>query len=152
MTAEQVDLQLMFSRILDASPDRVWRLWTDERLLRQWLCPSDCQQFDGAFNVRVGGPYRFTLQCKGKEYTAYGSYLEVSPIHRLAFTQQWESPNSPETRCTITLIPVDGKTELHFHQSGLLTEESVHSHERGWALILDHLGAFLDDDADAEAA
>lgn len=151
MTAPQLHLELQLTHNIHAPLKSVWRVWTDEDALRQWFCPADCQQLDGAFNVRVGGPYRFTLQCKGKEYTAYGSYLDVTPMQRIVFTHQWEQPNSPETRCTATFIPQGDQTQVQFHQSGLATEESVQSHRSGWASVLDQLSEHLTGSASREA-
>ncbi len=113
--------QFSITRILDAPRDLVWRAWTEEAELAQWLHPFGVSTDSVSFDVRVGGRYRYTMTNDetGEQFPTGGEYLAVEPIDRLVFT--WGEPDAPLDQApviTLTLIPRGERTELVFHLRG----------------------------------
>ena len=74
--------------------------------------------------------------------TARGTFREVVPVHRLAYSFGWEGgaevpPGS--SLIEIDLIERDGGTLLRMTHSGLPNAEQVASHNKGWAHYLGRL-------------
>ncbi|MGO1184330.1 MAG: SRPBCC family protein [Micrococcaceae bacterium] len=109
------------TRIVDAPRELVWRAWTDETELAAWLHPFGVTTDSVAFDVHVGGRYRYTMTNDetGEQFPTGGEFLEVDPIDRLVFT--WGNPDAPVADTpviTLTLIPHSERTELVFHLRG----------------------------------
>ena len=92
----------------------------------------------------MGGVIRVVMRDphKDAEYGGGGTYTEIDPPNRLAFTWIWDGES------TRTLIEIDfeetgGVTTVRFTHSGLWDEEIVRDHERGWGNVLDSLGREL---------
>lgn len=136
------------TRTYDAPPDLVWRAWTDEAELAQWLRPFGVTSEAISFDVRVGGSYEYTMvnADTGERYPTGGTYLEVEPITRLVFT--WGVPGDPVSQApviTLTLRPVDdgARTELVFHLAGHPGQPGDDNIYDGWDQALTNLGRHL---------
>ncbi|MDJ0336565.1 SRPBCC domain-containing protein [Salinibacterium sp. G-O1] len=108
-------LQFSITRTFDAPRELVWRAWTEEAELAQWLHPFGVTAGSVSFDVRVGGQYRYTMTNAdtGEQFPTGGEYLEVEPIDRLVFT--WGEPDAPiegTPVITLTLIPQGERTDL----------------------------------------
>lgn len=114
--------EFSITRILNAPRELVWRAWTEEAELAQWLRPFGVSTDGVAFDVRVGGKYRYTMTSleTGEKYPTGGVYLEVDPIERLVFT--WGEPEaSVDTAPVVTLTFAalsPERTEMVFHLRG----------------------------------
>lgn len=122
-TADSTDQIPEFSitRTLDAPRDLVWRAWTDESELAQWLGPFGVTTDSVAFDVRAGGRYRYTMTNDetGEQFPTGGEFLEVLPQDRLVFT--WGEPDTPVESApviTLTFSPQGEQTELVLHLRG----------------------------------
>lgn len=51
--SDETDLEL--DRVLFASPQTVWRCWTDPALFKQWFSPHPAVVEDVRFDLRPGG-------------------------------------------------------------------------------------------------
>lgn len=108
-------------RTFDAPRELVWRAWTDEAELAQWLHPFGVTTGSVAFDVRVGGRYRYTMTNTetGQTYPTGGEYVEVEPFDRLVFS--WGEPDASvddAPRVSLTFIAHGDQTELVFHLRG----------------------------------
>lgn len=113
--------QFSITRVFDAPRELVWRAWTEEAELAQWLRPFGVSTDSVSFDVRVGGRYRYTMTNDetGEQYPTGGEYLEVEPMDRLVFT--WGEPDAPVDGTpviTLTLTPQGERTELVFQLLG----------------------------------
>jgi uncharacterized protein YndB with AHSA1/START domain len=78
------------------------------------------------------------------QHSARGSFKEVVPVHRLAYTFGWEDraddvpPGS--SLVEIDLEEKDGGTLLKLTHSGLPSEQSRADHAKGWAHYFERLG------------
>ncbi|MFO1536012.1 MAG: SRPBCC domain-containing protein [Thermoplasmatota archaeon] len=80
-------------RYLNASPEKVWKMWSTKEGLEKWWLPSARQmgfQFRIAkLDVRVGGGYDIVMSNKEHgELHNHGVYTEVVPNRR--FSQRWD--------------------------------------------------------------
>jgi uncharacterized protein YndB with AHSA1/START domain len=72
------------------------------------------------------------------EYGGGGTYTEVEPPTRLAFTWTWDG-DTRQTLIEIDFEESDGVTIVRFTHSGLWDEEAVRLHEDGWRKLFDRL-------------
>jgi len=82
---------IRITRDFDASPDRVFRAWTDPDLVARWLGPRNSEIRIDGWDARTGGSYRYASVRDGEEVAAfYGSFHEIRPTERLVQTFSWE--------------------------------------------------------------
>ncbi len=83
-------------RAFDASPEDVFRLWTDPALVSQWWGIKG-STIDGChLDVRVGGRWHIEMRtASGRVYPNGGTYLEVVPNERIVFLNE-PDPAIPE--------------------------------------------------------
>ena len=132
--------------MFDAPPELVWRAWTEEAELAQWLRPFGVSTETVSFDVRVGGRYSYTMtnDKTGETFPTGGEFLEVSPMRRLVFT--WGEPNAPIDGApviTLTLTAQGDRTELVFHLRGFDGKPGDHNVYDGWDEALTNFGRHL---------
>ncbi len=125
---------LILKHTLNASPEKVFAVWTDPEKMAIWFGASK----DGAevheLNVTKGGKYRLTmLGDDGIRYPLSGIYTEVDPPHKLVGTFQWAKNEkienwANETILTVEFKEVDGKTELTYTHENLFDEKAKQKH------------------------
>jgi uncharacterized protein YndB with AHSA1/START domain len=109
-------------RVLQASPERVYRAFLDPDAMVKWLPPNGFTGKIHSMDARVGGSYKmsFTNFSTGKSHSFGGEYLELVPHERLRYVDQFDDPNLPGTmQVTITLKQVSVGTELNIKQEGI---------------------------------
>lgn len=127
-------------RRIPASPDAVFRAWTEPERMGRWLSPMGHAEAEA--DVRVGGSFTIVMVGDGQRIEHTGEYLEVDPPRRLVFT--WASPYTGPGRTvvTVTLEPDGDGTNLTLVHEGL-SAEAADSHAGGWETITarleDHL-------------
>jgi uncharacterized protein YndB with AHSA1/START domain len=127
-----------------ASPEKIWRAWTDPQALSQWFGPAGGAVTSAAFDQRVGGNYHIAFMTPdGVANRVGGTYIEVAPHTRLVFGWAWHSTPERVSRISIDLIPDGGGTELHFVHDRFADGAALASHARAWPAFFDRLGAFL---------
>ena len=101
-------------RDFNASPDRVYRAWTDPELVAQWLGPRSITMQIDTWDARTGGSYRYSAWRDGEEIASfYGSFHELRPDERLVQTFTYEGV--PDGVCleTVTFEDLgDGRTRV----------------------------------------
>jgi uncharacterized protein YndB with AHSA1/START domain len=91
-----------------------------------------------------GGVY--LLKGVAGEHTARGTFKEVVPVHRLAYTFGWDHRDTVPPGSSLIEIDLeerDGGTLLHITHSGLPTEEERAAHAKGWTHYVDRLAKVL---------
>ena len=136
-----VSFTLNMSRRINAPRDRVFEAFTKLDQLRQWWGPQGFTLPTAELDLRVGGKYRFDMQSPdGSVYVVGGTYTEINPPEKLAYTWHWEgATEEPETLVTIEFRDVDGATELLLTHSKFSTPQEQANHEEGWVGCLDRL-------------
>ncbi|HVL74816.1 MAG TPA: SRPBCC domain-containing protein [Noviherbaspirillum sp.] len=135
-------LVLRLERFLPFPRAVVYRALTEPGELVKWWGPRGFSVPAIAFNPQVGGRFRITMQPPdGDAFHLSGTFREVDPPARLAYTFQWTppDPDDRETLAALSLEERDGGTELVLTHSGFATEQRRALHEAGWTESLDRL-------------
>ena len=114
--------KVSFHRVIKASPEKVYRAFTETLAIASWLPPYGflCTVHD--MNVAVGGKYRMSFQnfTTGNSHSFGGEYLEIKPNEFLKYSDKFEDPGMPDVMTTSVWI---GKTsvgsELQIVQEGI---------------------------------
>jgi len=108
--------ELVVTRSFNAPARLVFEAWTTPELFKRWWVPKSMGMnlLSCEMNVRVGGKYRLEFaHGASKSMAFFGTYLEVTPHSRLAWSNE-ESNDGPVT--TVTFEEKDGKTLLVLHE------------------------------------
>ncbi len=107
------DLEIRSERIFDAPRERVFAAWTDAELIPQWWGLRSTTTVVDELDVRVGGAWRFVERMEdGSEVGFRGSYREVGPPERLAYSFEWEGMPGHVSVDILTFEDLDGRTRL----------------------------------------
>jgi uncharacterized protein YndB with AHSA1/START domain len=118
-----------------APPATVFAFLTDPDKILRWM-GSEAQT-----ETHPGGLYLIKNIGSG-DRTARGTFREVVPVHRLAYSFGWEGRDDVppgSSLVEIDLIDNEGGTLLRMTHSGLPNEEMCASHNEGWAHYLGRL-------------
>lgn len=140
--------ELKFSRLIDASPQFLFRAWTEPELLKQWFTPRPWTTPHIETDVRPGGStYILMRGPDGQEFPNRGVYLEVVPNERLVFTDAyvdaWTPSPKPFMTAILTFEEEDGKTRYtacvrHWTAADREEHEKMGFYE-GWGKATDQL-------------
>jgi len=133
------DLGFTLERTYPATPDRVWAHFTQPELMAQWFCPNPSVETTCTLDVRPGGAWR----CEMGGYAVSGTFTEVEPPSRLAFTWDWDHDDDPPTTVTVTLTPVSDGTRLVLAHAETEPGAGQDGHEGGWTISLQRLADAL---------
>jgi uncharacterized protein YndB with AHSA1/START domain len=138
-TQELTSLSIV--RHLRASPERVFRAWTDPKILARWFFPNEGFDVPTAeTDVRVGGRYRIVMRSpEGKLHDVSGTYREIVENRKLVFSWAWASEPQAETLVTLELRPIDAGTELTLTHDRFASESARDMHLQGWTGCLANL-------------
>lgn len=144
------DDRLRIERVIDATPDAVYRAWTTPALMERWYRDSD----DSVARVlehelRVGGTFRIEFGTRDTPlWIETGTYLELDPPRRLVVSETLANPHEPgagwtDTRVTVELLAEGDKTRL------VLTHEGLDAEQRegaggGWPGFIERVAAIAE--------
>ena len=129
-------------RVFTASPEKVFRAFTDADAMASWLPPYGFVCKVHHMDAKVGGTYRmsFTNFTTGNSHSFGGEYLEIVPNERLKYTDQFEDPNMPDQMITtVEFRKVLCGTELVATQEGIPAAIPVEMCYLGWQESMDKL-------------
>lgn len=118
------------------TPQELFKYWTEPAKLRLWWPP------EAAVDPVPGGGYRYTFPEPG--HTLAGTFSEVVPGRRLAFSRRWEhEPGSPERLMVVDLERRDEDSLLTVtdgpYGSGEAEVRERQEHLEGWQRLLGRL-------------
>ena len=91
VTAEPGRLDIMIEREVDATPEMVFRAFTEPELYAQWIGPRGYSTNIESLEARNGGSWRLVQKDpEGKEYAFHGTYHEVLPNERIIGTFEYD--------------------------------------------------------------
>lgn len=134
MTDADATLQTIEQRVrIAATPETVWSFWTTaERLCQWWGSSAEVVPEPGVI---------FRVQMSADGPVMRGSYIELEPVYRVAFSFGWENnaPGEPlapgSTIVEVTLTPDEGDTELLLRHPHMPATHAA-DHATGWALFV----------------
>ena len=146
-TAEPAERVLVITRVFNAPPALVFKLWTDPSHAKKWWGPRDYPATYLEMDVRPGGAWRGCLRSTetGKELWQGGVFREVAPPYRLAFTFAWdeEGERGLETLVTVAFAEQNGKTLMTFRHAPFQSIGERDGHQGGWTSTFDRLADYL---------
>lgn len=127
---------LVVSRVLRASPARVWEAWTQQ--LGLWWGPRGMEVRVLALDLRPGGIFHYTMTPPGADAPWYGRMVfhEITPIERLAWINSFSDPAGGLGRAPfaptfpaeifniLTLEPVEGGTRITVRGQPIRADEA----------------------------
>ncbi|MBC7367413.1 MAG: SRPBCC family protein [Undibacterium sp.] len=145
------DRELVLTRVLNASRQKIYQCWTDPKLITQWFTPPPFTTPFAETNVRGGGSSLITMRGPdGTDYPNRGVYLEVVPNERLVFTdayvRAWEPSEKPFMTAILTFEDAGaGKTLYtarvrHWSVADCRAHEKMGFHD-GWGVATTQLEA-----------
>jgi uncharacterized protein YndB with AHSA1/START domain len=145
------------SRVVEATPDRVYAALVDPDALSQWLPPAGMRAEFERYDAQPGGGYRMVLTyldddaSQGKSTAdsdvVEARFVELEPDVRVVQAVQFES-GDPAYAGTMTMTwalePVDpGTTRVEFRAEEAPPGISAEDHEAGLASSLENLANYL---------
>lgn len=136
------DNSVSLHRVLKASPEKIYRAFTDANAMASWIPPYGFLCIVHNMDVKNGGNYRmsFINFSTGNQHSFCGTYLELKPNEFIKYTDQFEDPNLPgEMMTSVWLKKVICGTELKIVQEGIPPTIPTEMCYLGWQESLDKL-------------
>lgn len=150
---KKAPIELSISRLIDAPPQKVFRAWTEPRLLAQWWGPHGMTTPECDMDLWVGGQFRTLMRAPdGAEYPTMGVFLEIVAPERLVFTDAfvpgWIPSGKPFMTAEVTFEEQHGKTlytarAMHWSEEDRQAHEAMGFHD-GWGQSLDRMVTLIE--------
>jgi uncharacterized protein YndB with AHSA1/START domain len=104
------DREVVVTRTLNGPARMVFEAFTKAELFRRWWVPRSMGMtlLSCEVDARVGGKYRLVFDSSPEPVAFFGSYVEVKPYSRLAWTNEESGDGGSVT--TVTFEEKNGKT------------------------------------------
>ena len=129
-------------RVIKASPEKVYRAFTDANAMASWLPPYGFLCVVHHFEAKPGGTYKmsFINFTSGNGHSFGGEFVEMKPNEFLKYTDKFDDPNLPgEMITSVRLKKVSGGTELNVTQEGIPSAIPLDMCYLGWQESLEKL-------------
>jgi uncharacterized protein YndB with AHSA1/START domain len=151
--------EVELERIYDASPEDVWKAWTDPVLLKQWWGPDNVTIPECEVDLRVGGKFYIVMEAgeamgpyKGIKWPMQAEFTVVEPYSKLFYNAKaWvggqEDQTTIDQTTEVTLTEEQDKTKVNvkavIHKAGPGAEMAVQGMQAGFTQQLEKLNSFL---------
>src|SRR5215831_8178981 len=110
------DREVVVTRTINGPARIVFEAFTKAELLKRWWVPKSMGMtlLSCEVDARVGGKYRLVFDHSPEPAAFFGTYVEVQPYSRLAWTNEEGGEGGPVT--TVTFEERDGKTLVVMHE------------------------------------
>jgi uncharacterized protein YndB with AHSA1/START domain len=136
------ELVLEMRRTLAAPPADVFAAFTRPEVLARWWGPAGFTIPSLELRARPGERFRIEMRPpQGDPFSLTGTFREVDPPVRLAYTFVWEDPDPDdvETVVDLTFLGLGEETEVALTQAPFKTEGRLALHRDGWGDAFDKL-------------
>lgn len=153
---EAKNKELTLIRVFNAPREKVWKYWTDPKLVQQWWAPDGFTNPTCIWEAKPEGNIHIVMLAgqdlgpmAGKEFPMTGTFVSVDEPEKLVYTSNAIMNDKVvlETMNTVTFTEVDGKTTMTVHIAvTMATPEAagpLAGMEMGWNQQLDKLGKSL---------
>ena len=141
------DNSVSLHRVLKASPEKVFRAFTEANAIASWLPPYGFLCTVHEMKVEEGGSFRMSFQnfSTGNGHSFGGKYLEVKPGEFLKYTDKFDDPNLPgEMITSVTLQKVLVGTDIKIIQENIPAVIPVEMCYLGWQESLEKLARLVE--------
>ena len=144
------------SRVIDASPQSIYRAFIDPEALASWLPPQGMTGRMHAFDARPGGSYRMTLTYRDAGHagktsensdTVGGRFLELVPNEKIVQEVEFQSDDAAfagTMTMTWSIAAVPGGSEVTIRCENVPEGIRKEDHDAGLKSSLDNLAAFTE--------
>lgn len=145
------ELDLKLELTLDASPEKLFKAWTDAKHIKPWFCPVPWKVTEAEIDLRPGGKFYTLMEGpNGEKYPNTGCYLEIIPNKKLVWTSALGENFRPMPQGHVDMTGVlifepttDGKTKytayaLHRDVASKQAHEQM-GFEQGWGIVAQQL-------------
>ena len=129
-------------RVLAASPEKVFKAFTDPDAMASWLPPYGFVCKVHHMDSKIGGTYKmsFTNFTTGSSHSFGGEYIEIKPNELIKYTDQFDNPDLPgKMITTVEFKEVLCGTELFATQEGIPESIPTEMCYLGWQESMDKL-------------
>jgi len=114
LIAPRSDRELATSRIISATPERVFDAFRDPRKLAVWWGPNGFTNTFHEFEFRPGGAWNLTMHGPdGKNFANEMVFIEIDEPRRLVVDHR----SKPEYRAEFLFVPVAAGTQVIFYHT-----------------------------------
>lgn len=134
-------------RVLKATPEKVFRAFTEPSAIAAWLPPYGFLCTVDEFDVKEGGTFKMSFQnfSTGNKQSFGGRYIEVKPGELLKYTDKFDDPNLPgEMTTTVSFRKVLVGTEIMILQEGIPAAIPAEMCYLGWQESLEKLAKLVE--------
>jgi uncharacterized protein YndB with AHSA1/START domain len=110
---------IIMERMINATPEAVWRAWEDPEAFAQWMGPGASTITMQSSDFRVGGMRRYIMHVPGAgDYPNRTVYRELKAPLRMAYTHGGDTDNDPNAfEVVVTFTAKDGGTLVTIHST-----------------------------------
>lgn len=129
-------------RVLKATPEKVFRAFTDANAMASWLPPYGFVCVVHEMDASVGGIYKmsFINFSTGNGHSFGGKYLEIKENEFLKYSDKFDDPNLPgEMITSVWLTKNSAGTDLKITQENIPSAIPVEMCYLGWQESLEKL-------------
>jgi len=143
-------------RHINAPVSAVYAALLDARAIAKWKVPTGMTCHVHELDAREGGTFRISLtydapttpgKTTGSTDTYRGRFVELADGQRVVEVDEFETADpalSGEMTVTLTLIEVDGGTDVVAEHEGLPSGVPAADNETGWRMALERLAALVE--------
>lgn len=159
VTKDPQKLTMTLTAEFEASPERIWQLWSDPRQLERWWGPPTYPATVDSHDFRQGGRVAYHMTGpKGDQPRGWWEIVEVDPPRHLVFRDGFAddegrpNPAFPVTTARVSIDPIDGrrtqmKMESSFPSVEALEQMVGMGMEEGLTQAVGQIDAILAEDA-----
>jgi uncharacterized protein YndB with AHSA1/START domain len=108
-----VDRQMVVSRLIPTTPDKLFDFWIDQAHLAKWWGHDGFTITTQEATAKPGGEWRFIMHGPdGVDYDNLITYDEITPPSRLVYTHSAPGTDDPPFQTTVTFDEFIGQTAL----------------------------------------
>lgn len=141
------DNTVLLHRILKASPEKIYRAFTEALAIASWLPPYGFLCTVHQMDVQTGGSYSMSFQnfSTGNSHSFGGDYISIEPNEFLKYTNKFEDPNLPgEMTTSVWLRKTFAGTEIKITQQGIPKVIPLEMCYLGWQESLEKLAKLVE--------
>lgn len=141
------DNTVSLHRVLKASPEKVFRAFSEPNAIASWLPPYGFTCTVHEMDVKAGGSFKMSFHnfSTGNGHSFGGEYVEVRPAEFLKYTDKFNDPNLPgEMTTSVWLKKVMVGTEIKIVQEGIPPMIPVEMCYLGWQESLEKLAKLVE--------
>ena len=134
-------------RILKASPEKVFRAFTQPSAIASWLPPYGFICTVHEMSAKKAGTFRMSFEnfSTGHSHSFGGTYLEIKPNEFLKYTDKFDDPNLPgEMTTSVSLRKTIAGTEIKILQEGIPAAIPAEMCYLGWQESLEKLAKLVE--------